>query len=371
MKIIELTKYLESWVPKNIAWEKDNVGLQAGSLERGFSNILLCLESAEDVIKEAVRKKCKLIISHHPLIFNPLKKIDLQNDKTSKQIEQLIKKEITLISYHTNLDFTKDGVSFSLAKELKLKKIKFLSSLKSNQYKLVVFVPNNAVEKVASAIFNAGGGIIGEYKNCSFKLNGMGTFLGSEKSNPSIGQKQKFESVNEVRLEVLVNEWKLKEVIKAIIEHHPYEEPAYDIYPLINENVNYGMGAIGELEKELSERDFLKYASSKIKSPNLKFVTGGKKKIKKVAVCGGSGSDLLNAAVSQKADALITADIKYHTFQDAAEKILLIDAGHYETEIHSLKELKIRIEKFIKEKKLNSKVFIYSKSTSPIKFYSN
>lgn len=368
MKIFELTKYLEVWAPTEIAWDKDNVGLQIGSLSKEFSNILLCLEATEAVIKEAIKKKCNLIFSHHPLIFNPIKKIDTHQDKTSRLIELLIKNNITLISYHTNLDFTKNGVSFQLARKLNLQKITFLQKQKSNQYKLVVFIPEENIEQVSNAMFDAGAGIIGEYSKCSYKTDGEGTFQGSMDTNPAIGSKMNFEKVNEYRLEVLVNKWNLKNVLNALIKTHPYEEPAYDIYPLENENINYGFGAIGELSKPMQQDEFLNFAARQIGNRNLKYVPGKSKTIKRVAVCGGSGNELLGRAISSSADAFITADIKYHSFFDAEGKILLIDAGHYETEIHILPEIKTRISLLLNEKKLTNKIFIFNKTTNPVKF---
>jgi len=366
----EIIKHIEEWAPKEIAWQKDNVGLQIGTTDRKIKNILLCLELTNEVIDDAIKKSCNFIISHHPLFFSPIKKIDLQNDKNSKLIERIIKKDITLYSAHTNLDFTKDGVSFELAKVLKLKNIDFLSLAKSNQYKLVVFVPENFINKVSEAIFEAGGGVIGEYNSCSFRTSGTGTFRGSNKTNPAVGKKEHDEHVEETRLEVLVDSWKIKKVLSALLKVHPYEEAAYDIYPLENSG-NYGAGAIGELENSLSKAEFLKYISEQLKIKNFRYTGTAKKSIKKIAVCGGAGSDLMQEAIKASADAFITADIKYHTFHDATDKILLIDAGHYETEIHTLNELKRRLTLFAGNINPDIKIFRYNGSTNPIIFYNN
>ena len=247
MKCIEIIKYLEQWAPKETAWERDNVGLQVGSGERDIKNIFLCLDVTPSAVDEAVRKSCNLIISHHPLLFNPLRRISTDKDTRSKIIEKLIKNDITLYSAHTNLDYTKGGVSFRLAKQLNLNEIDFLTRLSANQVKLVVFIPEESLEKVSDAIFKAGGGKIGEYSNCSFRIPGKGTFKGSEKTNPAAGTKEVFETVNEVRLEVIVDSWKLKNVLSEMLKVHPYEEPAYDIYPLNNENINHGIGASRKL----------------------------------------------------------------------------------------------------------------------------
>ena len=232
----------------------------------------------------------------------------------------------------------------------------------------MVFVPVTHSEKVAGAMYNVGAGKIGEYTNCSFRTLGTGTFKGSKKSNPVIGLKDKIEKVDEIKLELLVNSFDLKEVIAEMKKAHPYEEVAYDVYPLANENVNYGVGVIGELKKGLSEKEFLSLVSKSLNLKNFRFNRSKKSRIKKVAVCGGSGSDLLDNALMSGADALVTADIKYHTFQDADNRILLIDAGHYETEIHSLNEIKNRIEKSITDR---TKVYKYKGSTNPIVFYNN
>ncbi len=364
-------KYFESWVPKEIAWQKDNVGLQVGLTEREIKNILLCLEVTDETLDDAIKKDCNLIITHHPLLFNPLKKIDLHKDKTSKIIEKLIKNDITLYSAHTNLDFTKDGVSFALAKTLGLKKINFLVESKSNQLKLVVFVPVDYADKVAEAIFENGGGEIGEYSNCSFRTGGKGTFKGSDKSKPTAGKEDIEEKVDEVKLEVILDSWKLKGILQAVLKIHPYEEAAYDIYPLENSNSKYGAGASGILENPMAPKEFLKYVSEKLRLKNFRFVEGRNNQITKVAVCGGAGTDLIKEAIASNADAFITADIKYHTFHDAAGEILLIDAGHYETEIFSLNEVQRRLENIIGKSNSQIKVFKYNGSTNPIIFYNN
>lgn len=369
MEVIELIKYFEKWAPPGAAWDKDNVGVQVGNSHSEIANILLALELNKKVLSEAKKKKCNLIFTHHPFLFKPLKSINFSKDEKSQIIEELIKNNITVYSAHTNLDFTRDGVSFELARKLKLNNIRFLELEEENQFKIAVFVPEESLDEVSSAMFDNGGGRIGEYENCSYRLNGEGTFQGSEKSNPKIGKKNNFEKVAEVRLEVLVDKWNLNKVLSAMIKAHPYEEPAYDVYVLKNKNVNYGFGAIGEFEKSMNQKDFLSHVCKGLNTKNLRFTKGKSNRIKRVAVCGGSGSDLVFSAISQKADAIVTADVKYHTFQDAEEKILLVDAGHYETEIHALDEVKQRFEKFIKENKSNIKVYKYSKSTNPISFY--
>ncbi|MCX7874977.1 MAG: Nif3-like dinuclear metal center hexameric protein [Melioribacteraceae bacterium] len=369
MIVNELIKYLDDWAPPGASWEKDNVGLLVGSGEDSIKNIFLALELNEEVLDEALKKNCNFIFTHHPIIFTPIKKLNFDNDSQAKLISRLIKNDISIFSAHTNLDFTKDGVSFELAKKLKLEKVKFLKNQNSNQYKIVVFVPQNKLDDVANSMFDKGAGIIGEYKYCSFRLTGEGTFQGSSNSNPFIGKKENFEKVNEVRLEVIVDSWNLNKVITSMLKAHPYEEPAYDIYPLKNKNTNYGAGAIGELKTELNVDEFLNYVKKNLSLTNFRYSLGNKNKIKKVAVCGGSGSDLLQDAIQNNADAFITADVKYHSFHDAFNKILLIDAGHYETEIIVLDIVEKKIQSFINNKKEKIKIYKFSKTTNPIKFY--
>ena len=364
----EIIKYLEEWAPKGIAWDKDNVGLQVGDPEIKIKNVLLSLDLKEEVIESAIKENCNLIITHHPLLYYPLKNLDFSKSSRAKMIEKLIKNNITLYSAHTNLDFTKHGVSYQLAKRLLLKNIRFLKNLSENQIKLVVFVPESHVNKVAEAIHKSGGGLIGEYSHCSFRTSGTGTFKGSNESNPTIGKKGKVEFVEEVKLEVLVDKWRLNQVLNEMKKAHPYEEVAYDIYSLKNENANYGIGAIGELSDSIDTNDFLGFVSSKLKTSTLRYTNSKKKKIKTVAVCGGSCGDLVDEAIKQNADAFVTADLKYHTFQDAEGKILLIDAGHYETEIPILDEIKKRLESLLNENK-KIKVLKFKGSTNPIVFY--
>ncbi|MEW6654125.1 MAG: Nif3-like dinuclear metal center hexameric protein, partial [Bacteroidota bacterium] len=263
-----------------------------------------------------------------------------------------------------------EGVSFELARALKLKNIKFLENQESSQFKVVVFVPNDKADEIAAALFNAGAGKIGEYDMCSFRLSGEGTFQGSVNTNPAVGKKEQFETLSEVRVEVIVDSWNLNKAINAMLKAHPYEEPAFDVYPLKNKNINYGAGAIGELSSEMSEKNFLLHLCKSLKINNFKYCSGKNKMIKKAAVCGGSGADMLNSAISLGADAFITADIKYHTYQEAKEKILFIDAGHYETEIFSLNAVERKINKFLKEElEDHIQVFKYTGTTSPVKFY--
>ena len=300
MQCKEIIKYLEQWAPKAIAWENDSVGLQIGNPESKIKNIMLSLDLTDKVIEQATEKKCNLIITHHPIFYHPLRKLNFSTDSISKQINKIIKRNINLYSAHTNLDFTKDGVSFQLAKTIQLNNINFFKNLSKNQVKLAVFVPVTHLNKVAEAIHKAGGGIIGEYSHCSFRTEGTGTFKGSDLTNPSLGKAGELETVKEIKLEILVDEWRLNNVIKAMSLAHPYEEVAYDIFTLKNENINYGIGAMGKLQKSLTVSEFLEWVSTKLNANNLRYAPGKKSKIKTVAVCGGSCVELLEHAIEKK-----------------------------------------------------------------------
>lgn len=353
---------MENWAPPGSAWEKDNVGLQVGEREAEVTNVLLSLDIDGAVVREAQRKNCNLIISHHPLIFYPIKSLDFNKNPKAELISNLIKSNIAVFSAHTNLDFTKNGVNYSLAERLELKNIRFLDKESANQYKLIVFIPSEYAEKAAEEIFKVGGGQVGDYKNCSFTSNGLGNYehiSNSDKKGPT----------EETRIEIVVDSWNLNKAVKKMLEVHPYEEPYYDIYPLKNENTNFGFGAIGELENSLNQDNFLEYVCQKLKTKNLRFTSGKNGRIKKVAVFGGAGIGHLKSAIAQGADAYITGDVKYHEFQDAEKRILLVDAGHYETEIIIMEEVKKRLIKFINDFGSKAAVYKYSKSTNPINFY--
>ena len=369
MLIKKLIKFIEDWAPPGIAWERDNVGLQIGSREDKIENVLLSLDLTEDVVDTAINNNCNFIFNHHPFFFFPIKNIDYSEDSKSRIIKKLISNNISVYSAHTNLDFTKEGVSYQLAKKLGLNNIKFLAPLDKKQFKVVTFVPESEMQKLSSAVFKAGGGVIGEYSNCGFSIKGKGTFKGSENSNPVVGEKNSLTETEEIRFEAVVDAWNLNRVVSAIIKNHPYEEPAYDIYPLNNTNGNFGFGAIGVLEKSLSKNEFLTLTAVKLKTPALRYSNGKNKRIKKVAVCGGTCADLLNKAIAQKADAFITADITYHTFQQGEDKILFIDAGHYETENVVLNEVQKRFEYFFSNNGEKIKVMKYKGNTNPVKFF--
>ncbi len=338
MTIKEINSLITEWAPQELAWEKDNIGLQVGSYEKPVQKILVALDVTTEVVDECISKNIDLLIVHHPLIYNPIKSIN-SNERIGQIIFKLIENQISVIAVHTNLDFTKYGVSYTLAQKLELKNIKILKPLESHFKKIAVFVPSDYTEKVAESMANAGAGVIGNYDYCSFRTSGIGTFKGGDETKPFIGTPGEFEKVEEIKLEMIVPDWKLTEVKTAIRRSHPYEEPAFDIYPMEIETAYYGSGAIGTFDEAISQKKFLQHVKEKLNAENIKYVEGSQDKIKTVAVCGGSGSNLIRDAINSKADAFVTGDVGYHSFIEANGKILLVDAGHFETEAATVESI--------------------------------
>ena len=366
MTIKQLLFELEKWIPTQIAWSKDNVGIQVGEVESKIQNILLALDLNLEIIEEAKSKSANLIIIHHPLFFNPARSIT-SNTLQGKLTIELLKNNISCYAAHTNLDSVNGGVNTTLANLLGLKEIKILAPLQDSLCKFIVFVPEKNVEQVAEAIHSVGGGMFLKYDKCSFRTKGTGTFRGSSDSKPAIGKPMKLEYAKEIKIEILTEQWKISEIIKAVRENHPYEEIAYDIISLNNTHRNFGLGAYGSLKKKMKSIEFLKFVKNKLKVSAIRY-SGNISSVSKVAVCGGSGSKYLLNAIQKGADAFITSDISYHTFQEYSEKILLIDAGHYETEHHVLPSLQKNLEKIIYNHKGTSKVHISHKMKNPASY---
>jgi dinuclear metal center YbgI/SA1388 family protein len=331
--------------------------------EREISSVLITLDITEEVIDEAIAGKFDLIISHHPLIFNGIKKISGRTF-TERILYKAVKHDVAVYSSHTNLDNFNNSVSRKMAGKLGLKEIKVLSPLEKRVLKLVVYIPESHFDKVTNAIFEAGAGVIGNYDRCGFSSAGTGSFRGSEKANPFVGEKGVIHFEKETRFETVMFSHLREKVIKALLDVHPYEEPAYDIYLLENNNVDAGLGCTGELISSMTENDFLKHVSSVFGARGLRYTKPTGKHVKKVALCGGSGASLLNEAIASGADAFITADVKYHNFFNADNKILLVDTGHFESEKFATEILKdLIIKKFPK-----FAVRFSEKNTNPINY---
>jgi dinuclear metal center YbgI/SA1388 family protein len=361
--IQEITKYLESLAPKSSQESYDNSGLILGDSDRLISKVLICLDSIESIVDEAIELGCELIIAHHPIIFKGLKSLTGKN-YVERVIIKCIQNNIALYAIHTNLDNYRLGVNKEIGKRLGLINLKILAPKSDVLRKLVILVPEDNAAKLTNALFEAGAGQIGNYSECSFASVGVGTFNPSEDSKPHIGTKGKREKVIEEKLEVLVSIHNLANVLQAMKANHPYEEVAHDILLLGNENQFEGAGMIGELKEEMDELKFLKKVKKDFKCGIVRHTALRNKKIKKVAFCGGSGSFLLSNAKNQQADIFITGDFKYHEFFDSDNQIVIADIGHYESEQFTINLLgAILTEKFP-----NFAVHLTGYNTNPIKY---
>jgi dinuclear metal center YbgI/SA1388 family protein len=327
-KIIE---EIEKFAPTAYQESYDNCGLLTGHKEQEVNGAILCLDCTEAIVEEAIQKKCNLIIAHHPIIFSGLKKLSGEN-YVERTIIKAIQNNIAIYACHTNLDNVKNGVNKKIADKLGLINTQILSPKKTLLKKLVTFVPTTHLAQVQENLFNAGAGNIGNYDSCSFVLEGIGSFRGNENSNPFIGEKGKLSLEKETRLEVIFETINESHIISTLKQNHPYEEVAYDIYQLENYYQNIGSGMVGELEKPVSEIEFLEHLKTIFKLKLIKHTPLLSKSIKKVALCGGSGSFLLKNAINSKSDIYISSDFKYHEFFDAENQILIADIGHYESE---------------------------------------
>ena len=331
MKVNEILNCITEVAP--LQWQEsyDNAGLQVGDLNAEAHKALVCLDITEEIVDEAIMKECDLIVSHHPLIFRGLKHLTPQS-YIERAVMKAIKHDIAMISMHTNLDNSFLGVSRVLANRLGLKNLRVLKPLDGQLRKVVVYAPLSAAEAVRKAMFEAGAGCIGNYDSCSFNAQGQGTFKANERAHPYVGEVGKVHFEDEVRIETVVSKHALNQVIAAMLNVHPYEEVAYDIFAMENEFTQAGAGMIGEFEDEKSETEFLSLVAETIGSPCLRHSALTGRMVQKVALCGGSGSPFMGDALRQKADAYLTADIKYHDFFVPEGRLLMVDGGHFETE---------------------------------------
>jgi dinuclear metal center YbgI/SA1388 family protein len=331
LKIKDITNYLEEIAPIRLQESYDNSGLILGSPENEIISALVTIDVTEEVIDEAIQKNIKLIIAHHPIIFSGLKKITGKN-YVERVLLKAIKNDIAIYAAHTNFDSIIGGVNSKICEKLNLQNCKILQPAEGLLKKLVTFIPEEHIEKVRKAVFNAGAGHIGNYDCCGYNSEGFGSFRGNEKTNPFVGEKGKIHYEKEIRFETIFPTFLQGKIIQALLNSHPYEEVAYDIYPLENHFENVGMGMAGELPEAVKEDDFLQLLKRTFNTGVIKHTKLTGKQVKKVAVCGGSGSFLLNQAITAKADFFVTGDFKYHQFFDAENKIVIADIGHFESE---------------------------------------
>lgn len=364
MQLKELLAVIENAAPFSLQEDYDNSGIQIGHPEDEINKALICLDVTPEVIREAERESCDVIVTHHPLLFKGIKQLSGRND-VEKIIVEAIKKEVAIVSVHTNLDNVQNGVNQSLANRLGLQKVQVLDPVKGLLKKLVTFCPTDHSEKVRMALFESGAGQIGDYDCCSYNLDGYGTFRAGDEASPFVGNKNALHTEPEVRIETIFPEYIEKRVLTALMGSHPYEEVAYDIYPLDNRFDLVGAGMIGFLPDPLDEKGFLSLIKEVLGVPVLRHSAWQGRSIRKVALCGGSGAFLAGKAAARGADAFVTAEVKYNQFMDHGRQMLLVDAGHYETEQYT-KELLAGI---IQKKLTNFAVLVSEVNTNPVHYF--
>ncbi|MGY4383364.1 dinuclear metal center YbgI/SA1388 family protein [Pedobacter sp. UYP24] len=363
MRLSVLIKHLEEFAPVQYQEDYDNSGLLVGSPDQEVQAVLVALDCIEAVVDEAIILGCDLIITHHPVVFKGLKRFNGKN-YVERVVMKAIKNNIALYAIHTNLDHVNNGVNKVICDRLGLKNAKILSPKKNLLKKLVTFCPTPHADAVRAALFAAGAGNIGKYADCSFNGEGIGTFKAGEGTDPYVGQQNALHHEAETRIETVFLAEQQRKVVLALLENHPYEEVAYDIYSLDNKTDAVGAGMIGWLEQEMDGIDFLRFVKDNMDAAVIRHTTILPKRIKKVAVCGGSGSFLLQEAIAAGADAFITADFKYHEFFDAEDKLVIADIGHFETEQFT-SHLLIDI---IQEKFPNFAIRLTEHNTNPVNY---
>jgi dinuclear metal center YbgI/SA1388 family protein len=363
MKIKEILSVLEEMAPLAYAEDFDNVGLLVGNQDSEATGVLVCHDALENVIDEAIAKKCNLVVCFHPILFSGLKKITGKN-YVERSVIKAIKNDIAIYAVHTALDNHMNGVNKIFCDALGLTNTKILIPKQNFIRKLVTYtIPENA-EEVRNALFDAGAGNIGNYENCSFNSKGIGTYMGNEHSNPAIGERFEFVQGDEIKIEVTFEKYLQNKILKTLFSHHVYEEVAYEIYDLQNQNQNIGLGMIGELPTPMDEKEFLLLVKEKMQSDGIRHSHFMGKPIKKVAVLGGSGSYAIKNALMAGADAFLTADLKYHQFYEAENKLLLADIGHFESERYT----KNYIVDYLRKKILNFAIILSEENTNPVKY---
>lgn len=364
MKIKQLLAVLEAFAAPELQEEYDNAGLITGNAQWDCTGVLCALDVTVDVVKEAIGKNCNLIVAHHPIIFKGLKRI---NGKTyvEQVIIEAIKNDLAIYAIHTNLDNVVLGVNGKIADKLGLKNIRVLSPKRGTLRRLITFAPMDKAEEVRSAIFKAGAGHIGNYSECSFNSEGVGTFKAEKGADPYVGQVGERHSEKETKIEIVYPAYLELQIVQALIDSHPYEEVAYDIFAM--QNIHYGIGAgiTGELAEAVEETVFLQHLKSIFGTGAIRHTALRNQPVKKVAVCGGAGSFLVKTAISQAADFFVTADMKYHEFFDAEGKMVVADIGHYESEQFTIELIHgLLVEKFPTFAVLKTGV-----DTNPVKYF--
>jgi len=364
MKIGEVTSFLESLAHPSLQESYDNAGLITGNAGWECKGIICSLDATEEVVKEAIEKNCNLIVAHHPIIFGGLKKINGKN-YVERTVISAIKNDIAIYAIHTNLDNVIEGVSGKMAQLIGLQSVTILSPKQDTLKKLFTFVPVDKAEQVRQAIFAAGAGAIGNYSECSFNGAGEGTFKAGEGTQPYTGDIGKRHVENELKIEVILPAYLENKIVSAMKAAHPYEEVAFDVVSLSNMNQRVGSGVIGELPVPMEEKKFLGQLKEVFQVPVIRHTAFTGKMIKRVAMCGGAGSFLISKALASGADAYVTADMKYHEFFDANDRMLVADIGHYESEQFTINLL----QEVLEQKFPTFAVLKTGMQTNPVRYF--
>jgi dinuclear metal center YbgI/SA1388 family protein len=359
----EISDFLSGIAPLETQESYDNSGLLAGDILMHCPSALLCVDVTEKIMDEAIRSKIPLVISHHPFIFNGLKKITGRTE-CERILMKAIRSNVAVFSLHTPFDAAPGGISMALAEFLGLQNISILKPAEGQLKKIVTFVPEKYAETVRKSMFEAGAGHIGNYDSCSYNLSGEGTFRALEGSNPFTGKMGEIHREKELRIETIVPFYRAEAVIKAMKKVHPYEEVAYDVYPIENENPRSGMGAMGELPDSMEEKEFLLWLKERLQTGCVRYSPLSGRLVSKVAVCGGSGSFLIPDAIRSGAQVFVTGDMKYHQFQEAGGRIVIADPGHFESE----KVFLPVIRDLLKKNFTNFAVRISKTNTNPVNY---
>lgn len=331
MKLQTIIDKIEELAPLPLQESFDNCGLLIGRRDAEITGALVCLDVSEAVIREAIALGYNLVISHHPIIFHGLKSLTESNE-VERCVALAIKNDVALYASHTCMDSATGGVNFRMAQKIGLADVQVLVPQREKLLKLVTFVPQAQLETVRTALFAAGAGHIGNYDACSYASEGHGTFRASEGCHPFCGEIGELHTEPEVRLEVILPTFRQSAVVHALLQSHPYEEPAFDLIPLANAWPSVGLGAVGNLPEPMDEKDFLSQLKQIFHVDCIKHSALLGKKISRVALCGGSGAEFIGNAKAAGADVFVTADVSYHRFFEADGALLIADIGHFESE---------------------------------------
>ena len=364
MKIVDIISAIEVFAAPELQEEYDNAGLIAGNAAWECSGALCTLDVTVDVVKEARGKGCNLIVAHHPIIFRGLKRITGRT-YVEEVIIEAIKNDIAIYAAHTNLDNVVMGVNGMIARKIGLRNTTILQPKNKMLRRLITFAPGEKAEQVRQAVFAAGAGHIGKYSECSFNSEGTGTFKAGKGADPYVGEIGQLHREKETKIEIVYPFYLEPQVVKALIDNHPYEEVAYDIFTMDNMHFGIGAGIVGELETAMDESVFLQFVKDRFNAKGIRHTPFLGKPVKKVAVCGGAGSFLVKKAIQQKADMYITGDVKYHEFFEAEGRLVLADIGHYESEQFTIDLLhELLLEKFPTFAVLKTSV-----NTNPVRYF--